>query len=730
MLLLIVSDNLLILFFGWEGVGICSYLLISFWFTRIQANKSALKAVFVNRVSDFLLMFGFLITFNYILNLEFSTVFALCSFIDNSSFWIFNSQFYILTMVSFFYFLGAVGKSAQIILHTWLPDAMEGPTPVSALIHAATMVTAGVFLLIRVSFIIEYSLQMLSIIAYIGVFTSIFAATSGLMLLDIKKVIAYSTCSQLGYMIFSCGLSAYNISLFHLMNHAFFKALLFLGAGAIIHSLNNEQDMRKMGNLFRVLPLSYNALLIGSLAITGFPFLTGFYSKDILLETATVIFGSVGFFVQWIAFFTAFFTAFYSFKIIFLVFFNKSNFLRNSFFLIHESPFEIAIVLILLVFGSIFCGYFFKDIVVGFGSLFLSNSIFVLLKNIASTDFEFIFISIKLIPFFLGFFGIFFYLVFVFFLRKSLFFYTKIFNSIFKFLLYQWYFNKIYNNYINLPFLRIAKMWTYKLLDKGLFEVFGPQGIWSLLKTIKNNLKILESGNISFYSFLFIFPLFFLFYIFCCDFFFLGSTFLVFFISFQKNMQYFFEKIKQNKICLLLKVFIWYKCIKTPMQDIKDQYRNIPKKHYGHAKFKDCVTHFITIFIIIWISFFECLLEEYGISLQIRTHLKIIYFDIYWCLVFYYAWWRLNVHYVPTLRKLYTWFKITPYFIEIPFWLYYFTKVLSFIERVFFFWVCGFFYYLMFKYKMYISSKLQRSVIHICLYLNLIFLVTQITFLF
>jgi len=314
---------------------------------------------------------------------------------------------------------------------------MEGPTPVSALIHAATMVTAGVFLIIRVSFIMEYSITILSIIAYVGVFTSVFAATSGLMLLDIKKVIAYSTCSQLGYMVFSCGLSAYNISLFHLMNHAFFKALLFLGAGAVIHSLNNEQDMRRMGNLFKILPLSYNALLIASLAITGFPFLTGFYSKDILLETSTVVFGSLGFFVQWMAFFTAFFTAFYSFKIIFLVFFNKTNILRTTFFKVHESPFEIVLVLILLVFGSIFCGFFFRDLIVGFGSLFLSNNIYVSIKNISSSDFEFISTLLKMTPLFLGVFGIIMYFIFIFFMRHFTFVYTKIFSCVFKFLLNQ-----------------------------------------------------------------------------------------------------------------------------------------------------------------------------------------------------------------------------------------------------------------------------------------------------
>ncbi len=273
MIILITGDNLVLLFLGWEGVGLCSYLLISFWFTRIQANKSAIKALIINRISDFALTFGIISVFHVFRSLNFNVVFALIPFFANESFIFWGVSVNIISAISLLLFIGAMGKSAQIGLHTWLPDAMEGPTPVSALIHAATMVTAGVFLLIKCSTIFEYSPNVLMYITFIGATTAFFSATVGLIQNDIKKVIAYSTCSQLGYMVFACGLSNYHVALFHLSNHAFFKALLFLSAGSIIHSLSNEQDMRKYGSLINLLPFTSIMLLIGSLSLMGFPFL-------------------------------------------------------------------------------------------------------------------------------------------------------------------------------------------------------------------------------------------------------------------------------------------------------------------------------------------------------------------------------------------------------------------------------------------------------------------------
>ena len=280
MFILVTGDNFIQLFLGWEGVGICSYLLINFWFTRIPANKSALKALIMNRVGDFGLLIGILLIFYFFCSVDFAIVFSLVPYFVGIHFNFLDFEIDLLSLISAFLFVGSIGKSAQLGLHTWLPDAMEGPTPVSALIHAATMVTAGVFLIIRCSPLFEYTSNILLFITILGSLTAFFASTIGVVQNDIKKVIAYSTCSQLGYMVFSCGLSVYNISFFHLINHAFFKALLFLASGIIIHALNNEQDMRKMGGFLKLLPYSYSIMLIGSLALTGFPFLSGFYSKD------------------------------------------------------------------------------------------------------------------------------------------------------------------------------------------------------------------------------------------------------------------------------------------------------------------------------------------------------------------------------------------------------------------------------------------------------------------
>ena len=405
MLMLVTADNFLQLFFGWEGVGLCSYLLINFWFTRIQANKSAIKAMVVNRIGDFGLALGIFSIFAFFRTIEYSVVFSLVPYIVGMKINIFNFHIDLITCIGVFLFIGAVGKSAQIGLHTWLPDAMEGPTPVSALIHAATMVTAGVFLIIRCSPLFEYSSNALSVIVCVGAMTAFFAATVGVFQNDMKKVIAYSTCSQLGYMVFACGLSNYSVGMFHVLNHAYFKALLFLSAGSVIHALSDEQDMRRMGGLIQVLPFTYIMIVIGSLALMGFPFLTGFYSKDVILEIAYSKYSFLGTFAHWLGIISASITSFYSFKLLYMTFVSSPNGFKHSFESAHDAPFAMGFPLFLLSLGSIFLGYITKDLFIGLGTPFWNNSIFILPDHINMIDAEFIPIHIKWLPFFVSIFG-------------------------------------------------------------------------------------------------------------------------------------------------------------------------------------------------------------------------------------------------------------------------------------------------------------------------------------
>ena len=346
MIVLVTSDNYVQLFIGWEGVGLCSYLLINFWLTRIKANKAAMKAMLINRVGDIGLVLAMLMIFKEFGVLDFSTIYSLLisSGVNKEN----------LTIICILLFLGAVGKSAQLGLHTWLPDAMEGPTPVSALIHAATMVTAGVFLIIRSGPLFECSPLALTVVTLLGALTAFFAATTGVVQNDLKKVVAYSTCSQLGYMVMICGLSNYSTSLFHLMNHAFFKALLFLSAGSVIHAVSNEQDMRKMGGLIKTIPFTYTMILIGSLSLMGFPYLTGFYSKDLILELTYDKYYIA--FAYWLGSFSALLTAFYSIRLIYLAFITNTNSKKEVFMGVHEPSLNITIPLVLLAFGSIGAG--------------------------------------------------------------------------------------------------------------------------------------------------------------------------------------------------------------------------------------------------------------------------------------------------------------------------------------------------------------------------------------
>lgn len=496
MIILITADNFIQLFLGWEGVGLCSYLLINFWFTRVQANKAAIKALIINKIGDYTLFIAILLIFFTFKSVNYSTVFLLVPFFLEKKIFLFFYYFKLIDVICFFLFIGAVGKSAQIGLHTWLPDAMEGPTPVSALIHAATMVTAGIFLIIRCSPIFEYSPIVLNIITIIGALTAFFAASVGLVQNDIKKIIAYSTCSQLGYMTFVCGTSNYSTGLFHLANHAFFKALLFLSAGSIIHSLSNEQDIRKMGGLVNIMPFTYAMFLIGSLALAGFPFLAGFYSKDVILELAYTKYSIAGTFAYWLGTLTAFFTAFYSFRLIYYVFYSSTNTYKNIIKSAHESPFAMTFPLFLLSLGSIFSGYLSKDIFIGLGSSFFSDSIYILPQNLIIIDSEFIPCYIKLLPTVLSLVGMFLSL----FLLKNLEIYfvklveIRFFNFIYKFLVHKWYFDFIYNELVGKKFLIYSYEVCFKLLDKGFIELVGPKNLTAFFYKLAFNFRTQQTG--------------------------------------------------------------------------------------------------------------------------------------------------------------------------------------------------------------------------------------------
>lgn len=493
MVILITSDNFLQLFVGWEGVGVCSYLLINFWYNRVAANKAAIKAMLMNRIADVFFIFAIILILYYFKTVNYLIVFSLIDFFDKLTVFIFFTEIKIIDLILFLLFLGAIGKSAQIGLHTWLPDAMEGPTPVSSLLHAATMVTAGVFLLIRCSFIFEKSNTILFIIIIFGSITALFSALVATFQYDIKKIIAYSTCSQLGYMFFSSGLSNYNITLFHLFNHAFFKALLFLGAGSIISSLLDEQDMRKMGSLVYKMPFTYLAILIGSLAILGFPFLTGFYSKDILLETTYISYSVDALYIYIMGILTAFFTAMYSMKLIFFVFISKTN-AYNKYITLQESNIFILIPLFSLSLLSIFIGYLFSEIFIGIGANYLQNSIYIQFEHYNNLEMEFLSPIIKLMPLIFTFFGL--YLSYIFFYKLNL---TKKYNKVvfwikkklYEFFFYAGFFNFIYNKIYLYCFYLFYEI-NVKNIEKGIFEWFGPVGIYLFFRNLSYRVRLLS----------------------------------------------------------------------------------------------------------------------------------------------------------------------------------------------------------------------------------------------
>jgi NADH-ubiquinone oxidoreductase chain 5 len=502
MLILITADNFIQMFVGWEGVGLCSYLLINFWFTRIQANKAAIKAMILNRIGDFGLLIGIMLIFVNYKSIDYATVSLLTPFFKNTTVNFLNIEVHLLSAIGIFLFIGAIGKSAQLGLHTWLPDAMEGPTPVSALIHAATMVTAGVFLLARSSFIYEHVPDILSYVIIIGSLTAFFAATTGLVQNDLKRVIAYSTCSQLGYMVFACGLSNYSVGIFHLTNHAFFKALLFLGAGSVIHAVNDEQDMRKMGGLKNLVPFTYSTMVIGSLALIGFPFLTGFYSKDLILEVAYGKYSFLGYLSYFLGTFGAFITAFYSARLLYLTFLSKPTGQKQIICSVQDSGIQITTTLGFLAIPSIFVGYYTKDMIVGVGSQFFNTAIMINSHNMNLFDAEFIPIFYKILPVVLSLSGFALALFLYTFKSKFLFQIKTSFlgNKIYNFLNRKWFFDKIYNEYLGQFFFKFGYSVSYKFIDRGIFEILGPTGLSNLALNVGSKFHKMQSGYIYHYT--------------------------------------------------------------------------------------------------------------------------------------------------------------------------------------------------------------------------------------
>lgn len=504
MLMLITADNFIQLFLGWEGVGLCSYLLINFWFTRLQANKAAIKAMIINRVGDVGLALGVFSIFVVFKTCDYSVVFSLVPHVSGVTYNFLGFEVDALFTIGLLLFVGAIGKSAQIGLHTWLPDAMEGPTPVSALIHAATMVTAGVYLIIRCSPLYEYSGFALTIITIFGALTAFIAGTIGLVQNDLKKVIAYSTCSQLGYMVFACGLSNYSVSMFHLINHAYFKALLFLSAGSVIHALNDEQDMRRMGGLLQVLPYTYVMILIGSLALMGFPFLTGFYSKDVILEIAYAKYSLHGTFAHWLGVLSAGITAFYSFRLIYFTFISNPNGFKNAMQTAHDAPLPMAIPLFILCIGSIFVGYLTKDLFIGLGTPFWNNAIFIAPDNLTMIDAEFIPTHIKWLPVIISLLAAGLSIIIFHFFKDFLFNVCTQSTGriIYIFLNRRWLFDRLQNDLIGSVILKLGYHTTYKLIDKGVIEILGPKGFSFLTLVFSKQVSNLQSGLVHQYAFI------------------------------------------------------------------------------------------------------------------------------------------------------------------------------------------------------------------------------------
>ena len=502
MLILVTSDNFIQLFFGWEGVGLCSYLLIGFWHEKASANLAALKAFLVNRVGDLGLILGIAAIFSVFGTIEFKQVFRLAPEVLGQHISVLGFPCDSLTLICLLLFFGAMGKSAQIGLHTWLADAMEGPTPVSALIHAATMVTAGVFLVARCSPLFELSEVALLVVTIVGGLTAFMAASIALVQVDIKRVIAYSTCSQLGYMFFACGLSAYSAALFHLFTHAFFKALLFLGAGSIIHALSGEQDMRKMGGVWRLIPATYVVMIIGSWALIGLPPFSGYFSKDLILESAYTSHSWSGTLVFWLGILVVIMTAFYTAKIILMSF--HGNFGEDEKVLarIHESPKTMLIPLFGLAVGAVMGGYFGLAMVEG-NNLFWGNALFVSEQHAGSKFVHHSPVWVKFLPPAAALGGLLVCWLSLFKYRRHAVPYFARLTLIHRILVKKWYFDLVYDVVLT-RFLKRVGHGLWRSIDGAVIDSLGPHGVANLVLKASQKLSKGQTGYIYHYAFVMI----------------------------------------------------------------------------------------------------------------------------------------------------------------------------------------------------------------------------------
>ncbi len=495
MLMLVTSDNLLQMFFGWEGVGLASYLLIGFWYHKESANKAAIKAFVVNRVGDFGFALGIVGIFFIFGTIQFDLIFLNANNFKDHYFYFLGFELPTLNTLCFLLFIGAMGKSAQLGLHTWLPDAMEGPTPVSALIHAATMVTAGVFMLARLSPIFEYADFTNLFITFIGATTAIFAATIALTQNDIKRVIAYSTCSQLGYMFFAAGIGAYNASIFHLTTHGFFKALLFLSAGSVIHAMHHEQDMTKMGGLFKKIPFTGLMMWIGSLAIIGFPYFSGYYSKDIILENAYFSSSNIGMYAYVVGILTALLTAFYSWRLLFLTFHGNSRVEDKNYNQITESPFVMLFPLFLLAVGSVFSGIFLVDYFVGSKEInFWSSSIVITKHHYHMPFLQTFIIKISIVL------GILFSAIMYFYKKELSSYLSKNLSFLYNLFFNKWYIDELYNKLLVDPIFNLSSFF-WKKSDVNIIDNYGPNGISKIINYFSKRLSLFQSGYLYHYAF-------------------------------------------------------------------------------------------------------------------------------------------------------------------------------------------------------------------------------------
>ena len=501
MLLLVTANNLIQLFLGWEGVGLASYLLIGFWYKRPAANAAAIKAFIVNRVGDFGFALGIFGLFFLFGSVELGTIFGEAEEMAGHTIFFLGAEFDALNLICLLLFIGAMGKSAQFLLHTWLPDAMEGPTPVSALIHAATMVTAGVFLVARMSPIFEHAHETMVFVTFIGATTAFFAASVGLVQNDIKRVIAYSTCSQLGYMFVALGLGAYPVAIFHLFTHAFFKALLFLGAGSVIHAVGDEQDMRKMGGLRKKIPYTYGLMVVGTLALTGFPLTAGYFSKDAIVEVAAASDNSMAEYALVLTIIAAVFTAFYSWRLIFMTFHGKPRGPEEVFAHAHESPPVMMVPLYVLAAGALLAGIIFSSQFIGDDyEAFWQGALFLSEENHIMHDYHEVAWWVPWAPTIAMAFGLLFAAWY--YLRspqipKRL---AEEQPVLYQFLLNKWYFDEIYDAIFVRPAVWLARF-LWKRGDGWLIDGFGPDGVSARVLDVTRNVVRLQSGYIYHYAF-------------------------------------------------------------------------------------------------------------------------------------------------------------------------------------------------------------------------------------